>query len=81
MRGLLADLARDNPHAAARYVDSLRESCGKLADFPEAGPAYDDRYRRLVFRNHLIFYTYDNVGGTVAIVAVIDARRDVDRIL
>jgi plasmid stabilization system protein ParE len=81
MRKLLADLARDNPPAAARYVDALRESCGKLADFPEAGPAYDERYRRLVFRNHLIFYTFDNERHRVAIVAVIDARRDVDRIL
>lgn len=52
-------LRQRNPSAAKKYIAGLHDSCLLLKDFPETGRRYDDRYRVLVFRNHLIFYRYD----------------------
>jgi plasmid stabilization system protein ParE len=44
--------------AAAAYASGLYEACLALAEFPEKAPRYNERYRALKFRNHLIFYSY-----------------------
>ena len=70
-----------NPSAAIRYASDLRRACLTLGEFPEKAPRYDDRYRGLVFRNHIVFYRYDRGSDQVYIVAILDARRDVKAIL
>jgi plasmid stabilization system protein ParE len=59
----------------------LRDACLRLGKFPEKAPRYDDRYRCMVFRNHLVFYRYDRGSDQIFIIAVLDARRDVKAIL
>jgi plasmid stabilization system protein ParE len=55
---LMAYLKPLNPTAAERYVEGIREACLELEPLPECGRLYDDRYRVLVVRNHLIFYRF-----------------------
>jgi plasmid stabilization system protein ParE len=51
------------------------------ANSPKKAPRYDERYRALVFRNHLVIYRFARAEDKVLIIAVIDARRDVSTIL
>lgn len=81
VREILEYIAIENPHAANRYVSGLAEACQKLADFPLSGRRYDEGFRCLVLRNHLIFYDFDDVSDRVHIAAVIDGRRDVEKLL
>jgi plasmid stabilization system protein ParE len=76
LRKLLEFIAEENPAAAANYVAGIRQACIKLADFPESGSRHDSKFRRIVFRNHLVFYRQDIENGTVSVVAIIDGRRD-----
>jgi plasmid stabilization system protein ParE len=70
-----------NPSAAVRYASELRRACERLGEFPERAPQYNERYRALVFRNHLIFYRFARDQDKVLVVAIMDARRDVPAIL
>ena len=70
-----------NPSAAEKYASELQAACEALEHFPERAPKYNRGYRALVFRNHLIFYRYDQESGRVYITAIIDARQDVDRLI
>jgi len=65
-----------NPQAASRYVGGLEEACQKLRMFPLAGRMYNDTYRLLVFRNHLIFYRVSIDEQKVHVVTIVDGRRD-----
>jgi toxin ParE1/3/4 len=69
-------IARDNPGAAARYVKALRKACQRLVDFPQSGKIFDDRYRVIIYRNHLVFHRYDASLKIVTVVRVVDGRRD-----
>lgn len=80
LRELLDFIADENPMAAANYVTGIMEACNKLADFPELGPHYNSKFRRLVFRNHLVFYRHDKADHLVSIVSVVDGRRDLKRL-
>ncbi len=79
--GLFDYLYSENPAAAIRYIDELEGACEGLSTFPLQGWIYDDRYRSIVVRNHLIFYRYEADQNKVVIVAVIDGRRDLSRTL
>lgn len=70
-----------NPVACRAYIAELERTAANLAEFPEQGRRYDDRYRVIVTRNHLIFYRHDAASQTVSIVRVIDGRRDLPNIL
>lgn len=74
-------LSQQNPSAAKNYVAELKRACERLGEFPEKAPRYDERYRALVFRNHLVFYRFDREEDEVVIIGVIDGRRDVTAIL
>lgn len=76
LRELFDYLFSVSPRAAGRYVDGLENACGKLRIFPQSGRRYDDRYRLLVYRNHLIFYRVSEATSSVHIVAIVDGRRD-----
>ncbi len=79
IRQFLEYLHPKNPTAAILYVDDLERACTGLADFPLQGFQYNKRYRALVVRNHLVFYRYDQNENEVAIISIIDGRRDISR--
>jgi toxin ParE1/3/4 len=81
LESILDYISAESPRAAARYVTDLEKSCERLRDLPMSARVYNDRYRSLVFRNHLVFHWYDAAANVVSIAMVIDARRDLDRIL
>ena len=69
-------IARESPAAAKRYVEALRKACRRLVDYPQSGRPFNDTYRVIVYRNHLVFHRYDATRRIVAIIRVVDARRD-----
>jgi addiction module RelE/StbE family toxin len=72
-------IARDNPEAAARWVDMLVARCRSLIHFPNRGRRYKGPYRVLPVRNYLIFYRADGEG--VVIVRVLHGSRNIEGLL
>ena len=70
-----------NPTATLTYIAELESACSGLDEFPLQGRKYDDRYRAIVVRNHLVFYRYEPAHDKVTIVTILDGRRDVPRLL
>ncbi len=81
VRELLRTIEAKNPPAARRYVDELYSACGRLEEFPLCGRRYNETFRVLVFRNHLIFHWYDEANDIVSIAMVVDGRRDLVTLL
>ncbi|MGY6707495.1 MAG: type II toxin-antitoxin system RelE/ParE family toxin [Rhizobiaceae bacterium] len=81
VREILKYIATENPNAATKYVAELAESCERLADHPLSGRRYNAAFRTIVFRNHLIFFRFDEQADEVIIVAVLDGRRDIERLI
>jgi toxin ParE1/3/4 len=81
LSAILEFIAKESPKAALNYVAEIEGQCLQLADFPESGRRYNETYRCLVFRNHLIFYRHDSDANRVTIVTVLDGRRDLERLL
>lgn len=70
-------IAKDDPGAADRLLDSIDEACAMLASHPLAGPSREDLAPGLRFypvRNYLVFYILSDDGITVA--RVIHGARD-----
>lgn len=59
----------------------IRTACLRLEEYPESGRKYDETYRVLVARNHVVFYRLHPNAGEVRIVTVIDGRRDVSKVI
>jgi len=77
--GILEYVARDNPAAAIRFVETLKEKCNTLARFPLLGASRDQLAKRLrVFSvgNYVIYYRPE--GETVRIERVLHGARDAD---
>lgn len=81
VRQLIEYLFPKNPTAALAYIAELEDACSGLAEFPLKGRQYDNRYRAIVVRNHIIFYRYDSADDAVVIVTVLDSRRDLPGLL
>ena len=75
LRDLFNHLYLLSPRAAISYVNGLEKACERLRTFPRSGRQYDDRYRVLVHRNHLIFYRISD-SASVHVVTIVDGRRD-----
>lgn len=79
----LADLERiasyievEDPAAARRIVQRIRERCGSLAEFPQQGVASRTRERRLLVISgtpYLVFYSIK--GATVSVLHVRHGKR------
>ena len=78
---ILAYISFDNPKAAAAYVSAIEKSCEKLSQFPESGRVFNETYRVLVIRNHVVLYRYDAGARKVTVARVIDGRRDIAALL
>ncbi|NGO54768.1 type II toxin-antitoxin system RelE/ParE family toxin [Allomesorhizobium camelthorni] len=76
---ILDYIAAENPQAGGRYVAGLYAACDRLATFPMSGRRFNDEFRVLIFRNHLVFHQYDEAADIVSIVMVLDGRRDLSR--
>lgn len=82
---LLDYIRRDNPGAAARFVDLVEERISLLARFPEMGREVRDErlrgsgYRMLVVEDYLVFYVLRE--NTVEIRRVIHGSRRYDFLL
>ena len=81
IQSILAYISFDNPKAGQAYIDAIARSCEKLSQFPETGRTFNERYRVLVIRSHLVLYRYDAGAREVTIARVIDGRRDIATVL
>lgn len=56
-------IALDNLDEAEKFLEKLKETTGKLADFPQAGKDAKEKFpqlknlRYIVYKNYLIYYT------------------------
>ena len=72
-------IARDDPHAARRFVDRIDQAVGHLASFPKAGRRPGNArlrrlgYRLLVVGDYLVFYVI--TGRTVEVRRVLHGAR------
>ena len=70
-------IAQDDPAAADRWLDTLEEKIGLLADNPLMGPARPDIARELRYHpvgSHLLLYRV--IQGGIEIVRVLHGARD-----
>jgi len=75
---ILRYIARDKPHAAARFVDKLEQQCEFLARFPESGTKRDDlatALRLFTFRGYGIYFR--NLDDRVRIERVLPPGLDI----
>ena len=81
IQSIISYISSDNPKAAHAYVEAVARSCIKLSEFPESGHVFNEKYRVLAIRNHVVFYRYDAGANTVSIARVLDGRRDIATLL
>ena len=89
MRDILFYIADDSGSidAALNYLSHLEKTVKQLEDFPYIGivPKYTilrrQGYRILIVKKHLVFYKVDEIAHEVIIYAVIDSRREYERLL
>ena len=74
-------IGADDPTAADRYLASLKQKFEHLAMFPHLGRNYDQTYRYVVARSHLIFYSYDRQRNSITIANVVHSARDISDLL
>lgn len=70
-------IAAQNPSAADRVFDRIEESCWRLRDFPQVGPARPDiaeNARILIIERWLALYRLIDDG--VQVVRIVDGARD-----
>jgi toxin ParE1/3/4 len=83
-----AYIQSNNPAAAQRFVQAVRDTFERLADYPEMGRRYQTTHPRLQelriwrvsgFENYLIFYRTSE--DTLFIERVLYGTRDIDHLL
>jgi toxin ParE1/3/4 len=71
-------IATDNPHAARRFVERIREHCAHLVRFPYMGrprPDVGAGIRSLAHGSYVIYYQGDEAADTVHILRIWHGRR------
>jgi len=83
LREIYDYIARDNPAAALRTVQGIREKAETLTSFPERGYRYHERsnehVRILLYGHYRIAYLVED--GDVTILGVFHGALDIDRFL
>lgn len=77
---ILEFIERDAPQAGRRVIESIRDTCGRLAEFPYLGRSRNDirpNFRSFPVANYMIFY--EPLADTVRIARVIHGALDVSR--
>ena len=73
-------IAADNTKAADAVIDRITDAFDLLLVTPLAGrarPEFGDNLRSIVVGNYIVFYAV--LPGSIDIVRVISARRDIDK--
>ena len=89
LRDIIYYIAEDSGSVeiALRYLDKLESAINRLSDFPECGsyPKYsilkNQGYRVLIVEKHLVFYKLFKNNNAVTIYAIIDGRREYNKLL
>ena len=75
------------PQAARRLLDQAEAAIAKLADNPNLGRVYitldgkETPYRRLVIKNHIVFYRVDDETREIRVHRIVYGRRNLERIV
>lgn len=71
-------ISQENPTAAVRLLERLRDRCLALDVLPERGRRYDDRFQVLIEGTYLIFYRLekDGLDTTVVISIIVHGARE-----
>ena len=72
-------IARDNPVAADRFLDTIEEKCAVLAGFPKMGksrPELASGGRSFPIESYVVFYQIVESG--IEVVRVLSGFRDID---
>lgn len=72
-------LAQNEPKAASRIFDNIRQRCKLLAQFPNMGKSYDrfaPDLRGFVIEDYIIFY-YPRQDG-IDVVRIVSGYRDLE---
>ena len=76
-------IAEENEQAADRLITRIETVVDRLADFPRSAPARHDigqDIRGLTVGNYLVVYRVDEASHAVALLRVLDGRRDLSAI-
>ncbi len=74
----------ESPVAANNLAVDFINAAERICEFPYANKVYtpikplEYEYRRIIVKNHLMFYTVDEQNKMVTIMRVIYARRDIE---
>ncbi len=82
LRALFDYIAQDNPAAAKSLLAKLKETCLRIARFPNMGALREDLapdLRSFPVGNYVVFYR--NAEGRIEIVRVLHSARDHFRIV
>ena len=72
---------------ALKYLDKIEESINRLKEFPNSGsiPRYSilkkQGYRVVIVEKHLIFYKVIEENKIVIIYAIVDGRREYQKLI
>jgi plasmid stabilization system protein ParE len=87
LKTIVAHIRIDDPDAAIRMYEKLKESIGKLAEFPLMGPVPLDTkiagqgYRMIVVDPYLVFYILVMEDNTVEVHRVLHGKQDFPRMM
>ena len=79
LRDIRNYIARDNPSAARHLVESIREKCRTLVDFPNMGRSYNDiapELRGVPIDGYIMLYRL--IEDNVEIVRVVSGYRNLE---
>ncbi len=75
------------PMTATKMMDAIEEAVSGLVDMPQKYPPVTDErlaslgYRKLVVKNHIVFFTIDEKSKVLDVERILYVRRDWLRIL
>ena len=75
------------PLTAQKMLEAFEKAIGSLSEMPQRCPLVSDRYladmqyRKLIVRNHIVFFIIDEESTTVNVERILHSRRDWSRIL
>ena len=87
LKTIVAHIRINDPDAAIRMYEMIKESIGKLANFPLMGPVPLDTkiagqgYRMIVVDPYLVFYILVMDDNTVEVHRVLHGKQDFHRMM
>ena len=78
--GAEIDFAKLYQRFGGKFYTALDKTLGQLAGFPEAGPVYHEKIRRILVGGFPVGVFYVSDPRRILILALLDLRRDPDRI-